>query len=327
MKKIYRIILISLLVIISSLTLVSCTEVTDSIGPVSFFPDGKTILFSAHRNAISNIYTYNLLTKKLEMLTSNSNPKYSYSTPSLSPDASMIVFSGLMGEFSKGTHIYIMDKSGSNIRKITKKLTWNAMPIFSSDGGRIFFFRGGRYRHTSTGGETWTDWDIYSVNINGTGLYKITDTHFYGGGGISLSPDEKSIVFSAIPNANGSIRQKHPDFRTFIFLIDLYNINIFEPFVLVESKANFDPSFSPDGKKIVFISFTKGYDFNVFIMDSDGKNIKQITDNQSYDSRPLFSPDMKTIYFRSDKKQNHNTQLMQVDIDGTNLHEIKIFQK
>lgn len=332
MKKIYRIILISLLVIISSLTLVSCTEVTDSIGPVSFFPDGKTILFSAHRNAISNIYTYNLLTKKLEMLTSNSNPKYSYYTPVISSDGSRIVFAGITNEFNEGSHIYIMHVDGSNIRQLTNEHSWDVGPVFSPDGKEIVFFKGARYRHTSTGGETWSDWDIYSVKIDGTNLQKITNRQFMGGGGLSMPPDRKSILFSATPMLRDPVSKKYPDFSSFIFLIDQYNPEPIEPLALIESYANFSPSFSPDGNKIVFISFTKlkgrGYfDYNVFTMDSDGKNVKQITDNQSSNLAPSFSPDMKTIFFLSDIERNHNNKLMQVNADGTNLHEIKIFDK
>jgi Tol biopolymer transport system component len=96
-----------------------------------------------------------------------------------------------------------------------------------------------------------------------------------------------------------------------------------------KKESGFDASFSANGKRIVFItrtSITKGFNYDVFTMDSNGQEIKQITNNQSYNIRPVFSPDMKTILFLSDKERKKKFKLMQININGSNLNEIKIFQ-
>jgi TolB protein len=57
------------------------------------------------------------------------------------------------------------------------------------------------------------------------------------------------------------------------------------------------PLISGDGKKIAFVRETganRQYR-EVFVMDSDGTNVRQLTNDKSLDSRPTFSPDGKEV--------------------------------
>ncbi len=77
-------------------------------------------------------------------------------------------------------------------------------------------------------------------------------------------------------------------------------------------------SFSPDGKEILFASNEDGT-MNLYIMDADGKNIRQIThDAGCYNGGPFFSPDGNRIIFRADRQRPHYLQIYQIDKDGTN---------
>ncbi|MDZ7645719.1 MAG: hypothetical protein U5K54_00275 [Cytophagales bacterium] len=51
---------------------------------------------------------------------------------------------------------------------------------------------------------------------------------------------------------------------------------------------------SPKGDKIVFTS-TRNGDLDLYIMDANGKNVKQITNELGYDGGAFFSPDGKKV--------------------------------
>ena len=57
------------------------------------------------------------------------------------------------------------------------------------------------------------------------------------------------------------------------------------------------PSWSPDGTQIAFTS-TRNGTFNIFMIDADGRNIKQITDLE-FATRPRWSPDGSQIAFEA----------------------------
>ena len=65
------------------------------------------------------------------------------------------------------------------------------------------------------------------------------------------------------------------------------------------------PNLSPDGKKIVFMSARKelkdyaALSHQIYIMDSDGKNEKQLTFTKGNSMQPSWMPDGKRILFRT----------------------------
>ncbi len=78
------------------------------------------------------------------------------------------------------------------------------------------------------------------------------------------------------------------------------------------------PHWSPDGKRIAYV-LTKAdleksaYDSNVWLIDADGKNPRQLTHARGTDFRPRWSPDGKTIAFVSDRDGKNALWLMPPD--------------
>ena len=62
--------------------------------------------------------------------------------------------------------------------------------------------------------------------------------------------------------------------------------------------AYHDPVWSPDGKQITFYSNLKG-NFDIYVVNRNGKGLKQITDHPGNDSSPTWSHDGKKILFKS----------------------------
>ncbi len=76
-------------------------------------------------------------------------------------------------------------------------------------------------------------------------------------------------------------------------------------------------SYSADGSKIVYSSGTAG-NVQIFIMDADGKNPRQITKAPNcYNGGPFLSPDGTKVIFRADRKEKDRLQLYVINVDGT----------
>ena len=63
--------------------------------------------------------------------------------------------------------------------------------------------------------------------------------------------------------------------------------------------ANWSPFFHPTDQKIIFCSnhATKiGFPFNLYMIDTNGENLEQISFDKTFDSFPVFSNDGKKLY-------------------------------
>lgn len=98
-----------------------------------------------------------------------------------------------------------------------------------------------------------------------------------------------------------------------IYVLDFKDLNVTP---VVTSKALDEaPSFSPDGKKIVFHSDMTG-DREIFVVNYDGSDLMQLTNSKGADEDPSFSPDGKKIVFQS-SRGGEGSQIYVMEADGT----------
>ncbi len=71
--------------------------------------------------------------------------------------------------------------------------------------------------------------------------------------------------------------------------------------------------------QIVFTSNRDG-DLHIYVMDADGGNVRQLTDDPAWDRYPAWSPDGTQIAFTSDRDGDEDIYVM--DADGGNVRQL-----
>ena len=131
--------------------------------------------------------------------------------------------------------------------------------------------------------------DIYVMNANGKNQKRLTD-HPAGGSQPSWSPDGKKIAFTSRRNG-GNIQ---------IFVMDSDGQ---KPIRLTNEVWDQDPDWSPDGQKIALTGYKnvglrgEAWNKDIYVINADGKNRKQLTRIAGNNSNPSWSPDGQRIAF------------------------------
>jgi hypothetical protein len=177
--------------------------------------------------------------------------------------------------------IYAMRPDGQQVTRITYSQADDRGPRVTPDGSRIIFF-------SNRDGEQTGGYELYSVNIDGSGLKRLT-TGFVGTGysdafQSDISPDGTKIV---------TVRERR------IAVVDLTTGAITDLTGLAPNNGQYlYPSWRPDGQKIAFVErrFTSGgfEAAEVYLMNPDGSGITTYIENAKY---LRFSPDGTRILY------------------------------
>lgn len=121
----------------------------------------------------------------------------------------------------------------------------------------------------------------------------------------------QAIVFSSDRHGNSEIYTMHPDGGSPIRLTR-------------HGATDFAPSWSPDRKRIVFLSNREPgpdgvYSIEVYVMHFDGSGVRRLTRNDTAEGSPSFSPDGKKILYST---SGGESKIFLMNDDGTNVVQL-----
>ncbi len=77
-----------------------------------------------------------------------------------------------------------------------------------------------------------------------------------------------------------------------------------------------EPAFSPDGRRLAWVSQAEDVKGDVWVMDKDGSNKRRLTDRTTHDRAPSWSGDGRTIYFNSLAEGTLTQRVDAIEIDS-----------
>jgi TolB protein len=271
-------------------------------GSPAWSPDGTRIAFYSERDGNAEIYVMNADGSGVTRLT-NTSADEGY--PAWSPDGRTISFdSDRTGNFD----VFAMNPDGSNVRPLTKHPARDVSATWSPDGSKIVFMS-----DREPGG-----FDAYEAapdpSAPATRVTRTGSTWFP-----VFSPDGKTLAFHVgrdvhtlpVPSQVEGPLSGAPGH---------------EPRRLTTDPENgMYPSWSPDGKRIAFMSWRTGRT-ELFTMNADGSDQKKLLTLDRGDAiDPRWSPDGSRIVFvhLPDGMNGRTAIICTVNADGTGLRQLR----
>lgn len=234
--------------------------------------------------------------------------------------------------------IYTMNIDGSDVKMVSTGSGRTTCSYFFPNRGRILYSSthlGGKEcppRPDFSKGYVWAiypTYDIFTARPNGSGVHQLTNTPGYDAEA-TISTNGKRIVFT-------STRDGDLD----IYTMDANGKNVRR----LTDALGYDggPFWSYDGKQIVYRAHHPQTDkeksdylsllkenlirpstLELWVMNADGSNKRQVTRNGKANFAPYFFPDGKRIIFASnmDDPKGRDFDLYKINVDGSGLERI-----
>lgn len=216
--------------------------------------------------------------------------------------------------------LYVMNTDGSDVTRLTDTGGHiSSYPRWSPDGQRIAF------SSEQNGND-----DIYLVNVDGSGLTQLTHAD-RDDSNLAWSPDGQRIAFVShrpadliLPSALAMMSVEGSDLAEMVGDFDIYLVNADgSGLTQLTDGAGTDlhPSWSPDGRRIVFISDRDG-DSDIYTVNADGSGLTRLTHSREFEFFPNWSPDGQRILFYTWPSDADLMILHMMNPDGSDLTKL-----
>jgi TolB protein len=216
---------------------------------------------------------------------------------------------GYEWEVHREFDLFVANPDGSELKQLTDAPGYDAEATVCRVTGTIVFtsVRDG-------------DLELYTMEPDGSNVQRVTKRRGYDGGAFFSHDGSKLVLRSAFPKDD---KQAGED-------VELLGQQLVRPSnmeitvckrdgsgfrqVTANGAANFAPFWMPGDERIIFASNVRGMEamrktgdhtqarnFDLFVIDEDGKNLEQITFNPTFDSFPMFSPCGRWLVFASNR--------------------------
>jgi TolB protein len=239
-------------------------------------PDGAKIAFMRYDPTINHFQIYTMAANG-GGVTRISNGTGDDQFPSWSPDGAKIVFQR-SDTVAGHIQIWVMTAGGGSPHTVDDGTTDDFQPSYSPDGAKILFTRYDTALHHR---------QIYTMAAAGGSPHNVLSwLTSYDLSSPTWSPDGTKIAFSF---QNGS--------NYHIYVVRADGMGNWQ--ALTSATMNdFNPSWSPDGTRVAFErTDTSVSHSQIYVVNADSTGVRRISDGQTDDRTPAWSPYVKARKF------------------------------
>ena len=257
---------------------------------------GKTILFVHYTD--DNFYElYSINTDGSNLVLIDRANRYCGS-PDWSDDDSKIIYSRNRDESADEKDLVVYDVF-SKEKKVVATGGDHSCARFSGNDNNAYCHRTG------------SQCDIYIMNANGGNKQLVVQN----GWNPVWSPDGERILYqSAIDDGSAQIFIANADGSGTKQLTSTRSSRVWPGWA---PNGNGEPVWTPDGKKIVYVSW-QDEDPEIYSMKPDGSNKIKLTSTDERDENPVVTRDGKFILFTSKRNMEMDAEIYIMTVDGKN---------
>ena len=228
-----------------------------------YSPLGGSVVYASNQNGgFFDLFLFIFDGARLIRLTNNIGNVIS---PSFSPDGSRILFANRAAEGP--TSLWTISTTGENADLLYAGPNTIVAADWSPPGDRIAF---------AMAVDQPDAYEIFIMDADGANVRQLTRGLPGIGGSLDWSPDGRHLLIYAGPPGDKNI-----------FMIDVAAETAAQ---LTNGGNNAACSFSPDGQWIAFNSLRNNDQADIFIMRTDGSDVRQVTNNSEPDWQPQWEP-------------------------------------